>query len=392
MPKIMMVAGESSGDLLGGELLAALRDRFPQLTAVGVGGRRMRSQGLQGAFDINDLAVVGLTEVIRHFPRLWQVFHALARQLEQERPQVLITIDLPDFNLLLARRAKSLAIPVVHYVSPQVWAWRRGRVARIARLLDHLLVLFPFEAAIYQQTALPVTFVGHPLVHLAVPTGCRARVRESLGLAEGERLVVLLPGSRRGELRQLLAPLLATCRELSRQEPRVRFALALADNLSDADLAACWSMAIGPHGTDLPPVTIRRGETYALLETADAALVASGTATLEAALLGTPMVVVYRVNRLTYEIGRRLIQVPHISLANLVAGHALVTERIQDELHPRLLAQDLLGLLSRPERVARMRSGFAAIREKLSHPARQPVDVVADFLVDPARDGGSMHR
>lgn len=371
-----MVAGESSGDLLGGELLSALRVRFPQLVAVGVGGNRMRASGLQGVFDINDLAVVGLVEVIRHFPRLRQVFFSLVRLLEVERPRLLITIDLPDFNLMLAKRAKALGIPVVHYVSPQVWAWRRGRVARIARLLDHLLVLFPFEPDIYAKTALPVTFVGHPLTHLARSPHARDVVRDRLGMAPEEKLVVLLPGSRRGELQQLLVPLLATCRVVARQVPRVRFVLALAESLSSDDLATYWPEE--QHAG--PPVSVRRGETYALLGAADAALVASGTATLEAALLGAPMVVVYRVNRLTYEIGRRLIQVPFISLANLVAGYGLVTERIQGEVCPDLLAQDVVGLLTDKERVERMRSGFADIREKLSHPVRQPVDIVSDFL------------
>lgn len=379
-----MVAGESSGDLLGGELLSALRVRFPQLTAMGVGGTRMRAGGLQGAFDINDLAVVGLVEVIRHFPRLMRVFYSLVRLLEVERPRLLITIDLPDFNLMLAKRAKALGIPVIHYVSPQVWAWRRGRVARIARLLDHLLVLFPFEPDIYAQTALPVTFVGHPLTHLAVSPHSRDAVRHMLGMATEERLVVLMPGSRHGELQQLLSPLLATCRAVAQQMPHVRFVLALAESLSSDDLATYWPVE-QEMGT-MPQITVRRGETYALLGAADAALVASGTATLEAALLGVPMVVVYRVNRLTYEIGRRLIQVPFISLANLVAGYGLVTERIQGEVRSDLLAQDVMGLLTDKERVEKMRLGFANIREKLSHPMRQPVDVVSEFLVEPAND------
>ncbi len=377
----MMVAGESSGDLLGGELLTALRARFPRLTALGVGGVRMRAAGLQGQFDINDLSVVGLVEVVKQFPRLWQVFTHLTHLLDVERPRLLITIDLPDFNFFLAQRAKGLGIPVVHYVSPQVWAWRRGRVERIARLLDHLLVLFPFEPAIYAQTSLPVTFVGHPLTHLAVPTHPRDVVRQALGMTPEESLVVLLPGSRHGELKQLLGPLLATCRELARRLPRVRFALALADSLSLDDVAALWPAEHSAEAVGMPSVVIVRGETYALLGAADAALVASGTATLEAALLGTPMVVVYRVNRLTYEIGRRLIQVPFISLANLVAGYGLVTERVQAEVRPDLLAQDLMRLLTDTEAVGRMRAGFASIREKLASPVRQPVEVVADFLV-----------
>ncbi|MEO5363766.1 MAG: lipid-A-disaccharide synthase [Magnetococcus sp. DMHC-8] len=380
MTDVVMVAGESSGDLLGGELLTALRRRFPQLVALGVGGVRMRAAGLQGQFDINDLAVVGLVEVIRRLPRLWRVFVWLSRLLEVERPRLLITIDLPDFNFLLARRARALGIPVVHYVSPQVWAWRSGRVARIAGLLDHLLVLFPFEPDIYARTTLPVTFVGHPLTRLAVPAHPREVVRRALGMAPDEQLVVLLPGSRHGELQQLLGPLLATCRELARQMPRLRFALALADTLSLDDLAGYWPAEHTADAVGVPSIVVLRGETYELLGAADAALVASGTATLEAALLGAPMVVVYRVNRLTYELGRRLIRVPFISLANLVAGRALVTERIQADVRPDLLARDLMALLTDAERVAEMRAGFAVIREKLSRSSHQPVDIISEFL------------
>lgn len=380
-----MVAGEASGDLLGGELLAALRVRFPSLVVFGVGGPQMRAQGLDGKFDINDLSVVGLVEVFRRFPRLMRVFLHLVRLLEVERPRLLITIDLPDFNFLLAGRAKALGISVVHYVSPQVWAWRRGRVARIARLLDHLLVLFPFEPAIYAQTNLPVTFVGHPLVDRVAGDkqgeACarsREAMRRALGVAPGEKLVVLLPGSRHGELQRLLSPMLMACQSLAGQMSGVRFALALADSLSFDDFKACWP--VGAVGVQEEMLSVRRGETHGLLLAADAALVASGTATLEAALLGVPMVVVYRVHRLTYELGRWLIQVPFISLVNLVAGHALVTERIQMGLKPDILAQDLIQLLTDKVAVEKMQTGFMGIREKLSRPTRQAVDVIADFL------------
>lgn len=385
--KIMMVAGEASGDLLGGELLTALQMRFPHLAAFGVGGSQMRACGLQGKFDINDLSVVGLVEVLRCFPRLVRVFTHLTRLLKTERPRLLITIDLPDFNFLLAKRARALGIPVVHYVGPQVWAWRRGRITKIARLLDHLLVLFPFEPPIYAQTPLSVTFVGHPLVHRLTPEGkkqgedwSRQSVRHALGVAHGEKLVVLLPGSRHGELQRLLGPMVAACQSVAEQMPSVRFVLALADTLSPDDVTAHWPAATVTQKSVLANISIHQGKTYALLAAADAALVVSGTATLEAALLGTPMVVVYRVNRLTYEIGRRLIQVPFISLPNLIAGRKLVTERIQRDVRPDLLAQDLIHLLTDTVAVARMRAGFDEIREKLSHPTHQAADVITGFL------------
>ena len=394
-PRIMMVAGEASGDLLGAELLAGLTARHPGLTVMGVGGRRMREQGLESLYDTNDLSVIGLVEVLRRLPRLVRVFNHLHGLLKTRRPHLLITIDLPDFNFMLARRAKALGIPVLHYVGPQVWAWRRGRVQRIARILDHLLVLFPFETEIYAGTGLPVTFVGHPLVRKAVPGGGggqpfdRAAMRRSLGVADGEKLVVLLPGSRHGELQRLLGVMVAASRQLADDPGDVRFVLALAETLTPEDLAACWPIDDGDPESERfrRTVSIRRTGTYDVIAAADAALVASGTATLETALLGTPMVVVYRVNRLTYEIGRRVIRVPFISLVNLVAGRELVPERIQDEARPEILVADLRRLLTDTALTDGMRRGFAGIRRRLEPPPRSAVDVVADFL-DTLRDHG----
>ena len=387
MTKIMMVAGEASGDLLGGELLASLRLRFPDLVAFGVGGSHMRASGLQASFDINDLSVVGLIEVLKCFPRLSHIFFSLSRLLALHRPRLLITIDLPDFNFLLAKRAKALGIPIIHYVSPQVWAWRQRRVTKIARLLDHLLVLFPFEPALYAQTNLPVTFVGHPLVDRVAlkMEGSGERIsreseRSRLGLASGEKLVVLLPGSRRSELQRLLATMVTTCYRVAEQRPGVRFILALANTLSIEEVMAHWPTGINTSKALQPEISIRRGETRSLLAAADAALVASGTATLEAALLGAPMVVIYRVNRLTYLIGKQLIQIPFISLANIVAGYGLVEERIQDDANPEVLSQDIMHLLNDIEAVRTMRIGFDQIRDTLSRPDRQAIDVIAEYL------------
>ncbi len=389
--RIVMVAGEASGDLLGADLLEGLASRVPGLTVLGVGGRGMRERGLKGPYDINDLSVIGLVEVLRRFPRLLEVFRHLVGLLKRERPRLLITIDLPDFNFMLARRAKALGIPVIHYVSPQVWAWRRGRVARIARILDHLLVLFPFEKAIYADTGLPVTFVGHHLVRKAVPglgSGWnnrpwdRKEMRRRLGLADDDQLVVLLPGSRHGELKRLLGVMAMACHRLQKRRQRVRFALILADSLTPEDIAGHWPVDKNDPEIERfkSEVSIHRTDTYDVVAAADAALVASGTATLETALLNTPMVVVYRVNRLTYEIGRRVIRVPFISLANLVAGRELVKERIQDEADPDILAGDLERLLTDEKTIGTMRRGFEEIRQRLAPPAQVAADVVADIL------------
>ncbi|MBF0323167.1 MAG: lipid-A-disaccharide synthase, partial [Magnetococcales bacterium] len=294
--KILLVAGEASGDLLGADLLAGLQVRFPDLVALGVGGPRMRRQGLQTPYDVNDLSVIGLFEVVRHLPRMFQVFRYLTGLLRRERPDLLVTIDLPDFNFVLAGQAKRLGVPVIHYVSPQVWAWRPGRVHRVARLVDHLLVLFPFEPRYYAGTGLPVTFVGHPLVRQVKTHRSREEVRQQLGISPDEPMVTLLPGSRDSEIARLLPIMLQTCQQVVRSEPRCRFALAMAETLSRTDIQTHW-----PGDTNLA-VSIHQGMTLDLLAATDVALVASGTVTLEAALLSTPMVVIYRVNRFTYEI------------------------------------------------------------------------------------------
>ncbi|MBF0357420.1 MAG: lipid-A-disaccharide synthase [Magnetococcales bacterium] len=387
--KIVMVAGEASGDLLGGDLISHLKDRSKDLEIYGVGGPKMQEQGVTGPYDVNDLSVIGIVEVIKRLPGLIRVFRYLTGLLREKKPNLLVTIDLPDFNFLLARQAKALGIPIIHYVSPQVWAWRSGRVDKIARLVDHLLVLFPFEAEIYAHTKMPVTFVGHPLVEKLAPwikgrqTGVGSRdVRNSLAIRDEEKMVVLLPGSRHSEVKRLLAIMLATQSKVIGKGNRVRYVLAQAETISDETLNSLWPAESEVAGAEelRKSTLIRQGETYNLLMAADAAIVASGTATLETALLGTPMVVLYQVNQLTYEIGKRVIKVPFIALANLVAGRKLVHERIQAEANPTQLAEDLDQLLNSTKVIANIQDGYQEIREKLSHPTKTPADVIIDFL------------
>jgi lipid-A-disaccharide synthase len=393
LQNIVIVAGEASGDLLGGALLSQLKQSHPNLSIAGVGGPRMQEQGLKGPYDVNDLSVIGIVEVIKHLPGLIRVFKYLTALLRTNRPQLLVTIDLPDFNFFLAARAKALGIPIVHYVSPQVWAWRSGRIKKIARLVNHLMVLFPFETAIYSHTKLPVTFVGHPLVEQLKPwhekrqAGVEGKaVRNSLGVGDDEKLLVMLPGSRASELKLLLPTMLKTYDTLQKKGNKVRCVLAQADTISDTVMDSVWPTEIELPGAEALKQTIivRKSETYNLLMAADAALVASGTATLETALLGTPMVVMYRFNKLTYEIGRRIIKVPYFALANLVAEKKLVNERLQDEANPEQLADDLDQILNSEKVVTQTYKGYQELREKLSHPARLPVDVITDFLSEPS--------
>lgn len=382
-PRILMVAGEASGDNLGAALLADLRGFYPDLESFGVGGTRMMTQGFSTLCDMNDLSVIGLVEVVRRLPRLWRRHRQLVALLKERRPDLLVTIDLPDFNFLLARRAQALGIPRIHYVGPQVWAWRSGRVRKLAALLDHLMVLFPFESDSYTGSGLPVTFVGHPLAARPLPELAeREQTRRELGLGVGDRLVVLLPGSRVGEIGRHLGVMVSACRQVAEAEGGIRCVLAVADTLSSrlfAEVMAGESDA-GTRDFFASSTHLRQGMTGRLLAAADAALVCSGTVTLEAALLGTPMAVLYRVNRFTYEIGRRVIRVPFIALPNLVAGRALVPERIQGEATSERLAQDLLVLLRDGRSAADQRVGFAEIRARLAQPVQRPAEVVAGWL------------
>ncbi|MBF0625786.1 MAG: lipid-A-disaccharide synthase [Magnetococcales bacterium] len=372
--RLLLVAGEASGDWLGADLLEGLRRRFPDLQAQGVGGPRMAAQGQIQLCDGAPLAIIGLSEALRRLPRVLAIRRRLLAQLREQPPDLLITIDLPDFNFSLARVARRLGIPVVHYVSPQVWAWRRGRVRRIARLLDHLLVVLPFEPAIYAGTGLPVTFVGHPLVDRVRSRSDRATVRRELEVADAAPLVALLPGSRVGEWSRLLPIFLEAARLLEQRITGVRFVLARADSISDRQRQALWPP--GDHGRILE----RQGRTWDLVAAADVALVASGTATLETALLGTPMVVAYRVGAFNYQVGKRLIDVPFIALPNLVAGRGLAPERIQHQATPGRLAADLEHLLNDAEAAAAMRVGFAEVKRQLLPPAGGAAAVVAELL------------
>ncbi|GAB0056361.1 Lipid-A-disaccharide synthase [Candidatus Magnetaquicoccaceae bacterium FCR-1] len=381
-PRIMLIAGESSGDHLAGALLADLKAHFPDLESFGVGGARMEESGFRSLCHLNELSVIGLVEVVRRLPTLIRRFRQLVAWMRERRPDLLITVDLPDFNFLLARRARVLGIPRIHYVGPQVWAWRAGRVRKLARLLDQLLVLFPFEVSAYANTSLPVTFVGHPLARRTLPGVAEiGRVRREAGVAADEKLLLLLPGSRLGEIRRHLGVMVEASRRVVEGQSQVRCVLALADTLNEADLAAVMAQVNEPATRAFfARIAVRCGQTRLLLAAADAALVASGTATLEAALAGAPMSVMYRVNRLTYEIGRRVVRVSHIALPNLVLGRGLVPERIQSEATPERLAEDARLLLFDGVSAARQKVGFDEIRARLAQPLSLPVEVVLNWL------------
>ncbi|ABK44362.1 lipid-A-disaccharide synthase [Magnetococcus marinus MC-1] len=374
--RIAIVTGEASGDLLAASLVSGLKKRFPRMQIYGIGGPRMKMLGLDSMADAQELSIIGVVEVLNRFPRIRTIFNALLKRLQSEPPDLLITVDLPDFSLRMARKAKQLGIPTVHYVSPQVWAWRSGRAKTIASYLDLLLCLFPFEPRYYANTGLEAHFVGHPLVQEAVPSYSRSEARKILGVSEAGQLVAIMPGSRRSEIQRLLETFLRTAERLWKRRTNLSFVLIQAETISDQQLYEVWPEAL----RDLP-VIVRHGNAYNWLAASDALLVASGTATLEAALIGIPMVVAYKVNPLTYQIGKQLIKSKFISLPNLIAQSAIVEERIQQDANPEQLSEDLIQLLNRPQEAMAMREALRVVKQSLLPPTHGAVEVVSDFIL-----------
>jgi lipid-A-disaccharide synthase len=363
--ELLVVAGEASGDLHGARLLAELRRLVPGLGAFGLGGGELRAAGLEAVADSSEVAVVGLVEVLKVLPRVREVFAALLAEVDLRRPRAAVLIDFPDFNLRLARQLKRRGIPVIYYISPQVWAWRRGRVRTIARRVDQMLVLFPFEVELYRRAGVPAVHVGHPLVD-EVPRLASAWDRAP---APGEPLrLALLPGSRRGEIEALLLPMLAAAARLAAELPiavSLIRAPAIPEQVVAAHLAAFAAGAGHAGGAGGLPVRVVSEERFAAIADSHLALCASGTATLEVGLLGTPMVVVYRLASWTYLLARLLVRLPNFALVNLVLGREVVPELLQGEAEPERIAAEALRLLADPEARGRQRAGLAELRPRL---------------------------
>ena len=359
-PKILISAGEASSDMYGARLAATLRERTGA-QFFGMGGPRMGAAGVELIADYHEVAVVGIAEVVHKIPTVIGVQNRLAREAARRQAALAILVDSPGTHLGVARRLKNRRIPVGYFIGPQVWAWRAGRVRVVKRLVNRMVVIFPFEEKIYRDAGVPVDFVGHPLVDVVHPTMTRTEFAERHGLDPERLIVTLLPGSRRNEIAQHFPRILDACEILAREikaAGALQFVHAAAPGLPAGLFAA--------HGAR-PGVTIRRveGATYDALAAADCAIVASGTATIEAALLGTPMVVVYRVARTTAAILRRMLRTPFISMANLVAGRRVVPELIQDDFTPAAVAAEVRYLLESPDGRDAMKKGLAEVRAKL---------------------------
>ncbi len=374
--EILIVAGEASADLHAARALAELRKLRPGLHAFGVGGPSLRAAGLETLYPAEDISVMGLVEVLPRLPRIFAILRGLARAAEARRPVVALLVNLPDFNLRLAAKLKKLGVKVVYYISPTIWAWRKGRASQIARVVDRMLCILPFEVEAYRGTGVQARFVGHPFAERPLPAPPRA-YRDLLGLAPDRTTIAIVPGSRRGEIARLLPPMLDAAERLRARHPDVQFVLPVAPTLDRALLAP----HLAAHATlDVKLVEGRTGEAVGA---SDAALVKSGTSALEAGLMLRPMVVTYRVSWFTYFIGRLLIKLTHVSLVNLLVGREVVQELLQGAASGEGLAAALERVLAEgPARQAQL-AGLREVRATLGEPgapervAREVVEVLS---------------
>jgi lipid-A-disaccharide synthase len=357
--RVLMVAGETSGDLHGGGVVRELRRLRPGVDVYGIGGDRMRAEGMELVQHCSAMAFMGFAEVVRNLPFVLRVERELAALLERRPPDAVVLIDYPGFNLRFARRARRAGVPVLYYISPQVWAWHRSRVGTIRKVVDAMKVVFPFEVEIYRSAGVDVEFVGHPLVDTLADNGPRNEVLRRLGLDPSGRVLGLFPGSRAQEIDRIL-PAVGEASLALHRALGVQVALGLAPNLEESFVRSRL-----PPGL---PVRIVRGDTHALMQWSDVAIVTSGTATLETAWYGTPMMVVYSTSPLTYAIGRALVDVPAIGLVNIVAGKHVAAEFVQSGLTAEAVRREAERLLTGAGAAAAMRMELGVIRERLGEP------------------------
>jgi lipid-A-disaccharide synthase len=335
MKRIMIIAGEASGDLHASHLVRQIRGKLPGSQFIGIGGTRMRDAGVKLIFENHELAVTGFSEVLTKIGKIWKAYQKVRATLRRLRPDLLILLDFPDFNLQVGKAAKKTGIPILYYISPQVWAWRQKRIGQIKGMVEKILVILPFEASLYGSKGV---FVGHPLLDEIDRPGSPEEVRECFGIAEGSPIVALLPGSRRNEIAQLLPVMEKAAEKIQQKIPTVAFLLPVAPTITEEQIMA----EIENTPVHITPV---RGKAYDALSVSDFAMVASGTATLEAAIMGTPMVILYKVTPFTYFFAKRLVKVPHIGLINMVAGDRIVPELLQDRVTAEAIAEEGIRVL-----------------------------------------------
>ncbi len=371
MARIFLSAGEASGEHYGAMLIEALRKIDPSVEIFGMGGQRMEALGCRRVVRSEDMAVMGLSEVVRHLPHLYRQYRRIKKSVRETRPDVAVLIDYPDFHLRLAKDLHSLGIPVVYFVSPQLWAWKQHRIHQVEKYVDRMLVIFPFEEKFYREHGVNATYVGHPLADLPLPTISRSEFADQYGLDASKDWVGLLPGSRDKEIRLNLPEIIKAAAALKTD---CEFLLPLAPTLKPAHVARIREMIGGHSGS--PRITLVN-DARATLHHARASVVASGTATVEAALIGNPFLVVYRVSAATYAVARRIVSVPFVAMVNLVAGRAVVPELIQDDFTAANVAAHLTRLISDEAARDKMCHDLNEVRRML-HAGRSATETAID--------------
>ncbi|MBI5919216.1 MAG: lipid-A-disaccharide synthase [Nitrosomonadales bacterium] len=370
---IALVAGEASGDLLGSHLMTAIRQQRPDVRFVGIGGPKMQSAGMEVWFPMEKLAVRGYVEVLRHYREIVGIRKQLRHRLLKTPPDLFIGVDAPDFNLDLELALKKHGIPTVHYVSPSIWAWRGERIHKIKRAVSHILALFPFEAPIYQKAGVPVTYVGHPLADIFPDQADRAAMREQMRLPQQATIFALLPGSRQSEVSHLAQTYIDTARLIAQRMPEAQFLVPLVSR----ETRDIFEEALYRSEAQNLPLTLLFGHAHDAMIAADGVLVASGTATLEAALLKRPMVITYKVPGFTYWLSKRKAYQPWIGLPNILAGRFVVPEILQHDATPEHLAQALINLVSNAQAVGELERLFiemhATLKQDTAHKAAQAI-------------------
>ena len=352
--KIFIIAGESSGDLHGANLVREIKKLLPDSAIHGIGGDRMKDQGVKLLFHCKDLAVVGLVEILASLRPIIRAVRETKKWLMRERPDLLILIDYPEFNLMMAKSAKRAGIPVFYYISPQIWAWREGRIKKIRSRVDKMAVILPFEKEFYKRHGMDVEFVGHPLLDIVKATYKREDFLKKLGLDPNRPAIGILPGSRHGEISRLMPIMAETAHKIRSKRPDAQFLIPLAPDIEQ-------------HNLDLPKeldIKITKGCNYDTIAACNVILAASGTVTLEAGLLGIPSVVTYKISPLTQRLARLLIKVKYVSLVNIIANKEVFPEFIQDKARPESMAQAVLDLL-RPQRAQQIRYELDKVRKRL---------------------------
>lgn len=360
--RALIVTGEASGDLHGAKLIQAAREIDPGLSFFGVGGKRMAAAGCEILIPAEELAVMGVVEVLARFAVIRRAFRSLSKVLQgEERPDLVILIDYPGFNLRLAKIAKAAGVPVLYYISPKVWAWRKGRIHTIAQRVDTLAVIFPFEPEIYQGLGLNVEYVGNPLLDELGSSCDRAAYLRRHGLDPARPVVGLFPGSRQNELKYIFATLVESAQRLRQTRPELQFLLPVAPSLSKAELQQRLS------GSHLPVVLVE-DNIYDTAGACDTVICVSGTVTLQIALAGTPMVIIYKAAPLSYAIGKRLVRIEHFGLPNIVAGRGIVRELLQDGANPEAISAEILRLLDDQSYNRDQRKGLESVRQRMGAP------------------------